>query len=198
MFPKISPIIPVRRREIFDSREWVYEIKHDGFRALAYLDKGRCRFVSRNGNEMKRFADLAALIAKELKVKEAVLDGELVAPGNDCRPAFYDLMKRQRVAVYYAFDLLWLNGRDLRELPLVERKKILRSLIPRKSKCVGYVSYAEREAGKLFELMQKQDLEGLVVKRKDGQYKPKQPLWYKVLNPTDTQKVRRHEFFQRN
>src|SRR5262245_29009074 len=198
MFPKISPIIPVRRREIFDSREWVYEIKHDGFRALAYLDKGRCRFVSRNGNEMKRFADLAALIAKELKVKEAVLDGEIVAVDESGRPAFYDLMRRQRVAVYYAFDLLWLNGRDLRELPLVERKKILRSVIPRKSTCVGYVSFADKDAVKFFELIQEHDLEGLVVKRKDGQYKPRQTLWYKVLNPTYTQKARRHEFFQRN
>src|SRR5262245_58281578 len=198
MFPKISPIIPVRRREIFDSREELYEIKHDGVRALGYLKDGRCPFVSRNGNEMKRFGDLSALIAQELKVKEAVLDGEIVAVDESGRPAFYDLMRRQRVAVYYAFDLLWLNGRDLRELPLVERKKILRSVIPRKSKCVGYVSYAEREAGNLFELMQKQDLEGLVVKRKDGQYKPRQTLWYKVLNPTYTQKVRRHEFFQRN
>src|SRR5262245_123464 len=192
MFPKISPIIPVRRQEIVDSREWVYEVKHDGFRALAYLDGGRGRFVSRNGNEMKRFADLAALIAKELKVKDAVLDGELVAPGNDGRPAFYDLMRRQRVAVYYAFDLLWLNGRDLRELSLLARKTILRSVIPRRSTCVGYVSFIDKHATKLFELIQKQDLERQVVKRKDGQYKPKQTLWYKVLNPTYTQKVRRH------
>jgi bifunctional non-homologous end joining protein LigD len=124
VFPKITPIIPVRRRDLFESAEWVYELKHDGFRALAYAGDGRCRLISRRGNEMKRFADLAACIAKELKVKDAVLDGEIVALDGDGRPAFYDLMKRQCQAVYYAFDIIWLNGRDLRDLSLLERKKI--------------------------------------------------------------------------
>ena len=93
MFPKISPIIPVRRRDIFESPDWVYEVKHDGFRALAYLQQGKCRFVSRRGNEMKRFDELAALISKGLRVKNAVLDGEILALDNDGMPAFYDLMK---------------------------------------------------------------------------------------------------------
>jgi ATP-dependent DNA ligase len=64
----------VRRPDIFESAEWVYEVKHDGFRALAYLDEGRCRFVFRKGNEMKRFEDLCSAIAKEVKVKNAVFD----------------------------------------------------------------------------------------------------------------------------
>ena len=196
MFPKISPIIPVRRRDLFESAEWVYELKHDGFRALAYLDGGRCRLFSRRGNEMKRFNDLSACIAKELKVTNAVLDGELCALDGDGRPAFYNLMKRQCQAVYYAFDILWLNGRDLRDLPLVERKKILRKIIPRKSSSVGCVSYVDRDAPKLFELIKKNDLEGLVVKRKDGKY-AQHTLWYKILNPTYTQKAGRQEFFQR-
>src|ERR1051325_3643850 len=88
---------------------------------------------------MKRFTDLAACIAKELKVNDAVLDGEIVALDGAGRPAFYDLMKRNCKAVYYAFDILWLNGRDLRGLSLLERKKILRSVIPRKSSSVGIV-----------------------------------------------------------
>jgi bifunctional non-homologous end joining protein LigD len=88
MFPKISPIMPVHRRDIFDSPDWVYEVKHDGFRALAYLQQRQCRFVSRRGNEMKRFDDLAAIIAKELRVKDAVLDGEIVALDDDGMPAF--------------------------------------------------------------------------------------------------------------
>jgi len=196
MFPKISPIIPVRRRDLFESAGWVYELKHDGFRALAYLDGRRCRLVSRRGNEMKRFTDLSAYIAKELKVTDAVLDGEVCALDGDGRPAFYNLMKRQCQAVYYAFDILWLNGRDLRDLALVERKKILRKVTPRKSSWVGCVSYVDRGALKLFELVKKGDLEGLVVKRKDGKY-TQRTLWYKVLNPTYTQKTGRQEFFQR-
>ena len=81
---------------------------------------------------MKRFADLTACITKELKVRDAILDGEIVALDGAGKPAFYDLMKRQCQAVYYAFDILWPNGRDLRELPLLERKKILPKIIPRK------------------------------------------------------------------
>jgi hypothetical protein len=73
---------------------------------------------------MKRFTDLATCIAKELKVTDAVLDGEIVAVDGNGRPAFYDLMKRQCRPVYYAFDILWLNRRDLRSCRLLERKKI--------------------------------------------------------------------------
>ena len=104
-------------------------------------------------------------------------------------------MKGQCQPVYYTFDLLWLNGRDLRELSLL-RKKILRKVIPRKSNSVGCVSYVDKDALKLFELVKKGDLEGLIVKRKDGKYAA-QTLWYKVLNPSQTQKTGRQEFFQR-
>jgi bifunctional non-homologous end joining protein LigD len=121
---------------------------------------------------------------------------KIVALDGSGKPAFYSLMKRQCQAVYYAFDVLWLNGRDVRDLPLVERKKILRKVIPRKSSSVGCVSYVDRGALKLFELVKKGDLEGLVVKRKDAKYS-QQTLWYKVLNPTYTQKTGRQEFFQR-
>ena len=78
---------------------------------------------------MKRFNDLSSSIAKELKVTDAILDGEICALDDDGRPAFYDLMKRQCQPVYYAFDIIWLNGRDLRGLSLLERKKILRNVI---------------------------------------------------------------------
>ena len=77
-----------------------------------------------------------------------------------------------------------------------ERKKILRSIIPRKSFCIGFVSHVDRDALKLFELVKKSDLEGLVVKRKDSNYTA-QTLWYKVLNPTYTQKATRQVYFQR-
>ena len=155
MFPKISPIIPVRRRDLFESTEWVYELKHDGFRALAHLNSGRCRFISRRGNEMKRSNDLSGFIAKELEVTDAILDGEICALDGAGRPAFYDLMKRQCKPVYYAFDIIWLDGRDLRDLPLVERKKILRRIIPRKSSWIGCVSYVDRNVLKLFERSRK-------------------------------------------
>lgn len=119
---------------------------------------------------MKRFADLSACIVKELKVKDAILDGEIVALDGSGRPAFYSLMKRHgRSAREYRRRSKRL-GIPVRNLPLVERKKILRKVIPRKSSSVGCVSYVDRGALKLFELVKKRDLEGLVVKRKDGKY----------------------------
>jgi bifunctional non-homologous end joining protein LigD len=197
-FPKFSPIIPVRRSDIFDSSDWVYELKYDGFRALAYLDEDRCRFVSRKGNEMKRFEQLSSVIGKVVKVKSAVLDGEIVALNESGVPAFYHLMRRKCHAVYYAFDILWLDGKDLRELPLLERKKILRSVLPQKSSWIGYVSFiGHTRAKRLYELVKAKDLEGLVAKRKDGKYTPA-VKWFKVLNPSYSQKAGRQEFFERN
>jgi bifunctional non-homologous end joining protein LigD len=196
--PKFSPIIPVRRPDIFDSSEWVYELKYDGFRTLAYLDEDRCRFVSRKGNEMKRFEDLSAAIRKQIKIKTAVLDGEIVAMDESGMPAFYRLLRRKRQAAYFAFDLLRLDGKDVRELPLLERKKILRSILPKKSSWIGYVSFiGHTRAKRLFELVKAKDLEGLVVKRKDGKYTPA-VRWFKVLNPTYSQKAGRQDFFERN
>src|SRR5919108_2773181 len=182
--PKFSPIIPVRRSSVFNGGDWFYEIKYDGFRALAYLEKGWCRLVSRNGNQFKRFDDLCRSIPNDIEAQNAVLDGEIVALDNAGMPAFYELLKKKPSCqtAYFGFDLLWLNGRDLRELPLLVRKKLLRSIIPRRSSCVAYVSFVDRQAAKLFELVKRNDLEGLVVKRKDGKYKP-QTKWYKVLNP---------------
>jgi bifunctional non-homologous end joining protein LigD len=87
--PRLNPIIPVRRPNIFDSSEWVYELKYGGFRALAYVEDSRCRFVSRKGNAMKQFEQLSAAIGKALKVKSAVLDGEIVAVDESGMPAFY-------------------------------------------------------------------------------------------------------------
>ena len=104
---------------------------------------------------MKRSNDLSGFIAKELEVTDAILDGEICALDGAGRLAFYDLMKRQCKPVYYAFDIIWLDGRDLRDLPLVERKKILRRIIPRKSSWIGCVSYVDRNVLKLFERSRK-------------------------------------------
>jgi hypothetical protein len=76
MFPRISPIIPVRRRDLFENAEWIYELKHDASGPSPYLDEGRCRLISRRGNEMNRFTDLSAGIAKELKVTDASWTGK--------------------------------------------------------------------------------------------------------------------------
>src|SRR5947209_6935048 len=112
--------------ERFDHEDWIFEPKLDRFRALAYLEKGKVRLLSRNGNAFKNFPDLCSTMAASIETESAVLDGEIVLLGQDGRPEFYNLMRRRSPQYFSAFDVLWLDGEDLRMLPLIERKKVLR------------------------------------------------------------------------
>jgi len=105
-FPKITPIIPIRRSTVFEDVDWTYELKYDGFRALAYLGGGQCRLISRRGNQLKRFDGLCRSIGKTVRAPNAVMDGEIVALDNSGMPAFNDLLQRKSRIVYFAFDLL--------------------------------------------------------------------------------------------
>ena len=102
----------------FEQPDWIFEPKLDGFRAVAYVEGGACRLVSRNRNAFKTFEPLAQAIGQELAGRSAILDGEIVRPGPDGRPMFYELMRRRGPFCFYAFDLLWLDGSDLRDRPL--------------------------------------------------------------------------------
>jgi bifunctional non-homologous end joining protein LigD len=106
MLPRVQPIAPVRAKEPFDDPEWLFDVKYDGFRALAYLEQGRCRLISRNGNLMSRFARLSDRIAAALDVSDAILDGEVIAADETGRPQFYDLLRDTRAPAYVAFDRL--------------------------------------------------------------------------------------------
>jgi bifunctional non-homologous end joining protein LigD len=113
----------------FDHQDFVFELKHDGFRAVAYIEDGTCRLISRKQIQYKSFAGLCTAMAG-LPVKNAILDGELVCLDQDGRSQFRQLMRRKSQDVcFYAFDLLWLDGHDLRGLPLLERKSRLRKLV---------------------------------------------------------------------
>src|SRR5262252_10268603 len=119
MSVKFEPIRLSRRAEPFDSSDFIFEIKHDGFRALACIQASECRLVSRNGNVFRGFKELAEWIGRRLKV-DAVLDGEIVVLDEYGRPQFNDLLFRRGVLYFYAFDLLSLGGEDLRTVPLIE------------------------------------------------------------------------------
>ena len=112
------------------SSRFVYELKHDGFRALAYIRPGHCQLVSRRGNVYKSFGSLSAALGK--LDYEAVLDGEIVVLDAAGRSQFYELLRRRGEPVFYAFDCLSLDGRDLRPLPLIQRKKKLNDWICRR------------------------------------------------------------------
>ena len=130
LLPHVKPIAPIRRTEPFDDPEWLFDLKYDGFRGLCYLEQGRCRLISRNGNLMSRFVGLGDQIAS-LDVGDAILDGEVIAADETGRPQFYDLLRDTQAPAYVAFDLIWLNGGDLRPLPLTERRRHLRNILPK-------------------------------------------------------------------
>jgi len=117
--------------EAFDHPQFVFEPKRDGFRALAYIDGHQCRLVSRRGHVYKAWPQLAEELAHAVRARQAVLDGEIVCLEPDGRSHFYKLLFRRDWPHFMAFDLLWLNGKDLREWPLVERKRRLLSIMPR-------------------------------------------------------------------
>src|SRR4029077_5634027 len=99
MLPRIIPIAPTRIQAPFDHQDWVFELKHDGFRALAYVEDGSCHLISRKQIVSKRFAPLSTAIAA-LPVKNAILDGEIVALGPDGRSQFAELMKRSQIVIF--------------------------------------------------------------------------------------------------
>lgn len=172
-----------QRPEPFDDPSWLFEMKADGFRSLLYLAQGNGRLISRNGREFRRFGSLTDRLARALKVESAILDGDIVVEDPTGRQTLFDLLKRPRDASYVAFDLLWLNGRDLRTLPLIKRKHALRRLLHRRPKMIKEAPYVARRGRALFDAAIRDDLEGIVAKRRTDPYEPRSP-WIKIKNPS--------------
>lgn len=126
-----------------------------------------------------------------------VLDGEIVCLGPDGRALFDTLFYRRAEPYLYAFDLLWLDGCDLRSLPLIERNRVLRGLVPCQPSWLLYADHVDGHGVDLFREVCRQDLEGIVAKRRDGLYDPDAPTWIKIKNPAYSQAVGRHERFGR-
>jgi bifunctional non-homologous end joining protein LigD len=101
-----------------------------------------------------------------LDAGSAVLDGEIVYLDRDGRPEFTSLMRRRSPPHFYAFDILWLDGRDLRRLPLVERKQTLRRVVPAPPACLLYADHMEGNGTGLFRAVCEMDLEGIVAKHR--------------------------------
>jgi len=179
----------------FDDPDYIFELKHDGFRAVAYIDSGDCRLVSRNLKALP-FKSLRASLATISVTQNAILDGEIIVLDNTGVSQFNALLSRkgEEIAVFYAFDLLWLDGTDLRGLPLVERKERLRELV-RKGRCqrLLYAQHIDGAGKQFFEHICQRDLEGIVAKRKMGVYKDDGNTWLKVKNRSYSQAEGRHD-----
>lgn len=116
----------VRIPEPFDHPDWQFELKHDGFRALAYVHGHTCTLVSRRGHVFTKFKLLAEEVAHSVRAMRCVVDGEIVCLDPDGRSNFHKLLFRREWPYFYEFDLLSIEGKDIRNRPLVERKDRLR------------------------------------------------------------------------
>jgi bifunctional non-homologous end joining protein LigD len=193
------PMTLVQQSQPFDNWDWIYEIKHDGFRALAIIEQGQCRFLSRKKHKLTGHQDLRAALVKEVNAQTAILDGELVVVDHLGRSVFADMMQRRHPARYFAFDLLWLNGEDFTQLPLLTRKEKLKRILPSRSAHVLYVDHSRGNGSALYRLACHLDLEGIVAKRADSPYEDnaRSPHWIKIKNPAYSQKEGRAELFKR-
>ena len=182
----------------FDRPDFLYEIKYDGFRALAYINGHHCQLISRRRHVYKSWPYLCAELAHAVRCDRAVLDGEIVCLGADGRSRFNDLLFRRESPYFAAFDLLWLNGEDLRSLPLTTRKRRLRAIMPKVQSRILYVDHVVGCGRALFKAACKNDLEGIVAKWRYGTYQAGHGTsWVKVKNPSYSQIEGRHELFER-
>ncbi len=128
---------------------------------------------------------------------EVLLDGELVCLDDAGQTLFYDLMFNRAPVHFYAFDILWLDGRDLRERSITERKEILHDVVAESPQRLFYVDHISAQGEQLFELICQRDMEGVVAKPKGSPYRQlggKTP-WIKIKNPDYTQAEGRGELF---
>jgi bifunctional non-homologous end joining protein LigD len=181
----IEPMLATLVDEAFHEPGWIYEIKWDGYRALSYINKGEADIRSRNN---KSFNDKFYPIHNALQnwKVNAVVDGEIIVMNQKGAADFSDLQGWRSEAdghlAYYIFDILWLNGEDLTQKPLIERKEILRSVIPEGDSTLRLSENFDAEGKELFKLAEQFGLEGIIAKKEDGLYNPgiRSKEWLKI------------------
>lgn len=174
-FPKnIAPMLATLVDKPFDEAGWLYEVKWDGYRALAYLNKGEVNICSRNNKSFNEKFYPVYNVLQQLKLN-AVLDGEIIVINDKGVSDFGDLQHWRSEAdgelIFYVFDILWLDGYNLMKLPLVERKKILQFIIPQSNNIRISESF-ETGATEFFEVAKQMHLEGIIAKKENSIYKP--------------------------
>ncbi|MBV8141160.1 MAG: ATP-dependent DNA ligase, partial [Verrucomicrobia bacterium] len=166
--------------------DWLYELKFDGYRALALKAGKEVRLISRNRTNFDNDYPLLIDALKSLTAKQARIDGEIAALDDQGRASFQLLQSygkaKKTPLVYYAFDLLFLDGADLRARPLAERRKLLARLL---RKAPDHIRFSEELRGtkeELLQLARKFQLEGLIAKRPDSPYEAgrRSGPWVKV------------------
>jgi bifunctional non-homologous end joining protein LigD len=183
----IAPCLPTKAQSPPSEPLWFHEIKHDGFRVVARKDGAHVRLYSRPGNDLTyRFPLIAESLAR-LRSPSCIIDGEAVVCDGNGMVSFYHIRYRRNDshAFLYAFDLIELNGDDLRRDPLEVRKATLAKIVARAGHGIWFNDHIEEEDGEtVFRHACKLGLEGIVSKRKGSPYRSgRSPDWLKMKNP---------------
>ncbi|WP_313001605.1 non-homologous end-joining DNA ligase, partial [Chryseobacterium gleum] len=171
-YSRIEPMLATLVDKPFNNDEWIYEVKWDGYRAVAFMNDGEIELKSRND---KSFGEKFYPIYDELKKLNlnAVIDGEIVVLTQKGTADFGRLQNWRSEAdgdlVYYVFDILWYEGKDLKDLSLLERKEVLRKVLP-ESNSIIVSEHFETSGTEFLEEAKKLGLEGIMAKRKDSVY----------------------------
>jgi bifunctional non-homologous end joining protein LigD len=182
----IEPCLPTRAACPPAGPEWVHEIKHDGFRLVARKDGDRVRLYSRHGNDLTDRFPLIVEALSRLRSRTCMIDGEAVACDENGLSNFDRIRYRRHDATVflYAFDLIELNGDDLRREPLEVRKATLASVLARLRSGLRLNEHIEADGPTVFAHACKMGLEGIVSKRKGSPYRGGRSLdWLKMKNP---------------
>ncbi len=189
----IHPMLATSVEKPFDDPEWLFEIKWDGYRAVAFIAKGKVRLVSRNQNDLTaQYPELHSL-PSFIQAETAILDGEIAALDEQGRASFSLMQQRTGIreagrrtasrrdipVLYYVFDLLYLDGYDLRRVSLEQRKQVLAEI----TNAAGPLRYSDHFAqGKaLFDVAKQKGLEGILAKRRDSIYEERRTqAWLKI------------------
>ncbi|MGH3060926.1 MAG: DNA ligase D [Gaiellaceae bacterium] len=177
-----APMLATLAPEVPPGDEWMHEVKWDGYRAIARLAGGEATLTSRRGNDLTgRFAHVARALARAVRTPDCVLDGEVCALDEDGRSSFSVMQQGKGPLVYYAFDVLEVDGEPLVDLPLRERRTRLTELLDLRDGTVR-LSEAFDDGQALYEAAQAQGLEGVIAKKADSRYQPGRRTrdWLKV------------------
>jgi bifunctional non-homologous end joining protein LigD len=192
---EIHPMLATLVEEPFDDPQWIYEVKWDGYRAVTFIRNGKAALVSRNQNELTgEFPEIAEELAA-LPVENAIIDGEAVALDEEGRPSFSLMQQRTGMThpgsrtsrdrsvpiVYYAFDLLYLDGYNLMAVELERRKELLQKIIPAGKSFLRYSDHYPEQGTALYGVARDKGLEGIVAKLRTGVYAQKRSReWLKI------------------
>jgi bifunctional non-homologous end joining protein LigD len=182
----IRPCQPVLSLKVPVGDDWIHELKHDGFRILAFKDGDAVRLWSRNGRDWSGEFVAVTDAMRALPFKRIMLDGEAVAHCLDGLPDFHRLLgDGQATACFYAFDLLWLEAHDVRSVELIGRRRMLLKALKKAGPVLRFSEHLSAEQGEaMFRHACAMGLEGIVSKKLTSRYKSGAcKSWLKVKNP---------------